>query len=62
MRDLEKQEDLVTALWQFAHAQQTKPHDITSEFAGGTSVNLEAITAALRGIMAIFEVEVTDIQ
>lgn len=59
--NIDKQERVVTLLWNFAHDLQTKPHNCTA-CKSGTTVNLDAVGDALRGIMDNFGYDVLEVQ
>lgn len=60
-KNINKQEDVVHALWEFAHDLQVSKNVNTSR-ADGTKVDLDAVEKALRSILATFNVEITEVQ
>ncbi len=62
--DILKQEEVVSALWQFAENLQTKPHDAKRSEEGkhSTSVHLPSVGIALERIMNLFGYEIVSIQ
>jgi hypothetical protein len=62
---VDKQEDVVIALYEFAHDLETMEHNCTSinpETKVKTTVNLSAVGTTLEKIMATFGYQVVEIQ
>ena len=55
----DKQENVVSAIWEFAHNQQTHEHTVTN--SKGTSVHIDSVGVALKKIMDIFGYDVTPV-
>lgn len=60
MTDLDKQEEIVSALWDFAEMQANRPHNVTK--TNSCSANLEAVGETLERIMRTFGYEVVSVQ
>lgn len=60
LTDVEKQEEVVVALWEFARAQRDRKPD-AGENAAAYYVNLSAVHEALERIMDIFGLDVVPI-
>ena len=58
--NVERQEEIVSVLWDFAHDLQTLPLESTS--SNGTKVNIDAVGKALEKIMQTFGYGVVEIQ
>lgn len=58
--NVEAQEEVVAAIWNFARDNKAKKHNITA--GDGASCNGEAISTALEKIMAAFGYKVAEIQ
>ncbi len=58
--NIEKQERVVKALWDFAFNLQTKPTTCTD--SKGTKIHLESVGVALRDIMDNFGYDVLEVQ
>lgn len=58
--NVEKQEEVVAALWEFAEAQSLRPHNATK--TNSVSVNLESVGETLEQIMKVFGYEVVSIE
>lgn len=54
-------EEVVHALWEFAHELQVSKNLNTAR-SDGTKMDLDAVEKALRSILAIFNVEITEVQ
>lgn len=60
-KNINKQEEVVHTLWEFAHDLQVSKNLNTSR-ADGTKVDLDAVEKALRSILATFNIEITEVQ
>ncbi len=58
--DVEKQEEVVAALWEFAEQQWLRPPDATK--TNSVSVNLASVGETLERIMKVFGYEVVSIE
>lgn len=59
MTNVEKQEEVVAALWEFAEAQSLRPHDATK--TNSVSVNLASVGETAERIMNLFGYEMVRI-
>lgn len=60
-KNINKQEEVVHVLWEFAHDLQV-PKNLNTSRADGTKVDLDAVEKALRNILATFNIEITEVQ
>lgn len=60
--DVEKQEEVVSALWEFMRNHDTMPHDINQVSPVAMTASGEAIHTALKRIMETFGYAVASIQ
>lgn len=61
-KNINKQEEVVRTLWEFAHDLQVSKKLDTSRATDGTKMDLDAIEKALRSILATFNIEITEVQ
>ncbi len=61
-KNINKQEEVVSILWAFAHDLQTSTKLHTTCTSDGTKMDLDAIEKAITAILAVFNLEVTEVQ
>jgi len=61
-RNVEKQEELVSALYRFSEGIQENTHDCRYGENASKSIHLQSVAIALEDIMRIFGYDVTPIQ